>query len=188
MTRDKLIEELKTYQGDDAEMRHIHPMIGLLQNNPDCFWRYDFCPGHMTGSALLINKEGNKVLLNKHGLYSRWMNFGGHADGHEDIRAVALREAIEESGITEEKIDFVTRDIFDVDVHPIAANIVKDEPSHSHFDLVFLLRSETEEYAISEESIDLKWCNFDDARALLTAQNDPRMLRILSKWKNNFHA
>lgn len=186
MTRDKLIEELKLYQGEAAEMQHIAPMIQLLQNNPDCFWRHDFNPGHVTGSSLLINQTGDKVLLNRHAIYNSWITFGGHADGDEDVRAVALREAFEESGIAEEHITFVTRDIFDVDIHSIAANANKQEPAHYHFDLVFLFRSATENFTISDESTDLRWCNFEEAQRLLQQQNDPRMLRVISKWKNSF--
>jgi 8-oxo-dGTP pyrophosphatase MutT (NUDIX family) len=183
MTRNKLIEELQAYRGEEAEMQCVTPTIQLLQNNPDCFWRYDFEPGHMTGSSLVINQTGDKVLLNHHAIYNRWVTFGGHADGDEDIRAVALREAFEESGIAEEHITFVTTDFFDVDIHPIAANPKKNEPAHYHFDIVFLFRSATENFTISDESTDLRWCTYDEAKTLLRPQSDRRMTRVIEKWK-----
>ncbi len=183
MTRNKLIEELQAYCGEEAEMQCVTPTIQLLQNNPDCFWRHDFEPGHMTGSSLVINQTGDKVLLNRHAIYNRWVTFGGHADGDEDIRAVALREAFEESGIAEEYIEFVMTDFFDVDIHPISANPKKNEPAHYHFDIVFLFRSATENFTISDESTDLRWCTYDEAKNLLRPQNDRRMTRVIEKWK-----
>lgn len=184
--RDALIKELEVYRGEEAEMQHIAPMIELLQQNPECFWRHDFNPGHMTGSSLLINQAGNKVLLNRHAIYNSWITLGGHADGNEDIRDVALREAFEESGIAQENISFVTRDIFDVDIHHIAENKMKQEPEHYHFDLVFLFRSATEAFHISDESLDLRWCTYDEAMDLMVQQNDPRMQRIIEKWHNGY--
>lgn len=185
--RDVLVEELGRYKGHNEEMQFVRPMIDLLQGNSQCFFRDDFSPGHMTGSGLLMNARADKVLLNRHAVFDRWVTFGGHADGEENIREVALREAVEESGIRAGDIEFVTTDFFDIDIHPIAANEKKQEPAHYHFDVGFLFQSKTEEFLISNESTDLRWCNYDEAMELLGSQNDPRMLRIMSKWKNNFY-
>ena len=182
--RDELIRDLLTYRGQDVEMQYISPMVDLLQSKADCYFRTCFDPGHITGSGLLINQKGDKVLLNHHGIYDCWLSFGGHADGDSDIRRVAKREVIEESGI--ENVRFVTTDIFDVDIHSIAANLKKNEPPHSHFDIVFLFQCETENFKISDESNELRWCSFEEAQILCPMEADPRMVRLLSKWKKMF--
>ncbi len=183
MNRALLIEELKAYCGEDSEMQHISPTVELLQKTPDCFWRNCFSPGHITGSGILMNPTGDKVLLNHHGIYDIWSTLGGHADGEENIRNVAMREVVEESGVSSDKISFAIPGIVDVDVHFIEANPVRDEPEHYHFDLVFLFSSTTEDIVISEESKALRWCNYDEANALILPQNDPKMLRLIKKWK-----
>ena len=40
------------------------------------------------------------MLLIYHNIYRSWAWTGGHADGETDLRAVARREAMEESGVS----------------------------------------------------------------------------------------
>jgi 8-oxo-dGTP pyrophosphatase MutT (NUDIX family) len=176
--RHHLIKELEAYQGQDDEMKFIPDFIQLMKMRDNCFYRNCFDPGHITGSALLLNVTGDKVLLNHHKIFGKWLSFGGHADGEENIAAVAMREAVEESGISD--IRFVKTGIFDVDVHPVAENVAKKEPAHAHFDIIYLLQTKTEEFQLSDESVDLRWCSYEEAMGLV--QDDKRMKRILSKW------
>lgn len=177
--RSNLIKQLEIYQGQPDEMMYVPAFIDLMNGRENCFYRDCLDPGHITGSALLVNAAGNKVLLNHHKNFDKWLSFGGHADGEEDIAAVAMREAIEESGIQD--IVFFKKDIFDVDIHVVPENTRKGEKAHLHFDIIFLLQARTEDFQLSDESVDLKWCSYDEAMEL--ASNDKRMGRILSKWK-----
>jgi 8-oxo-dGTP pyrophosphatase MutT (NUDIX family) len=178
--RHLLIEELQNYRGQDDEMKLIPDFVRLMNMQQNCFYRDCFDPGHITGSALLINASGNKVLLNHHKIFGKWLSFGGHADGEEEIAAVALREAVEESGISD--IGFLKTGIFDIDVHAVAENSLKNEPSHSHFDIIYLLQTQTEEFHLSDESVDLRWCFYKEAKELVLGEK--RMNRILSKWND----
>lgn len=177
--RNALIRELQAYQGQDDEMKFIPDFVQLITTHQNCFYRDCFDPGHITGSALLINGTGDKVLLNHHKIFDKWVSFGGHADGVENIEAVALREVLEESGISD--IHFVKTGIFDVDVHPVLANSVKKEPAHSHFDILYLLQTNTETFQLSDESVDLRWCSYENAKELV--QDDKHMNRLLEKWQ-----
>ena len=177
--RHYFIKKLEAYQGHEDELGTIPRFIELMNTKDNCFYRNCFDPGHITGSALLLNEKGDKVLLNHHKIFDKWLSFGGHADGDEDIAAVALREAVEESGITD--IEFLKHDIFDIDIHAIAENKNKNEPPHFHFDILFLLQTKTEDFLLSDESVDLKWCRYEEATKL--TQDDSRMSRILSKWQ-----
>lgn len=176
--RDELIKQLQSYRGCLEEIKLIPQFIELMNAKDNCFYRNCFNSGHITGSGLLINGAGDKVLLNHHKSHGKWLTFGGHADGEEDIAAVALREAIEESGI--ESIDFAQKEIFDIDIHPIPMNVEKQEDAHHHFDIIFLLQAKTENFHLSDESCDLRWCSYDEAKSLV--QSDMRMNRVLSKW------
>lgn len=93
----------------------------------------------MTGSAWLLNPDGTKVLLTHHKKLNRWLQFGGHSDGESNTWNVALREVTEESGI--QNIQFVSSDIFDVDIHTIPENSKKNEPEHKHYDIRFFIKS-----------------------------------------------
>jgi 8-oxo-dGTP pyrophosphatase MutT (NUDIX family) len=73
-------------------------MVELLDSCPNCF-RRDAFPGHFTGSAFVVSADGARSLLHHHRKLDRWLQFGGHCDGEEDVLSVAQREAYEESGI-----------------------------------------------------------------------------------------
>ena len=106
------------------ELRRNNSKFLELLNEPRCFYR-DCFPAHITGSALLLSADGDKVLMNHHKSLNMWMQFGGHADGDEDILAVAIRETMEESGIIAFKP--ITPNIVDLDIHEIPANVKKNE-------------------------------------------------------------
>ena len=64
----------------------------------------DNATAHFTASCWIVNPDRTKVLMAYHNLYQSWAWLGGHADGEEDLLAVALREASEESGIRAEPV------------------------------------------------------------------------------------
>lgn len=133
-------------------------------------------PGHFTGSAWLLSRDGQRVLLTHHRKLGRWLQLGGHADGDHDLARVALREAEEESGLSGLSMDTA---IFDIDRHAIPAR--GNEPEHWHYDVRFVVwASEDESFTVSEESHDLAWRGIreltDDPAA------DPSLRRMAAKW------
>lgn len=130
--------------------------------------------GHLTASALVLDSRGERVLLTFHRKLGKWLQLGGHCDGDADLAAVALREAIEESGIEDLAIDPMP---IDLDIHPIPAR--KGEPEHLHLDTRFLVHAA--DGAIeraSEESIQLRWFTRAEAAALDVDESVRRLLRI----------
>ena len=67
----------------------------------------------MTASSWLLNATHDKVLMIYHNIYHSWAWTGGHADGDRDLLAVAKREAMEETGVTE--IRAISEDIFSLE-------------------------------------------------------------------------
>lgn len=174
---------LEAYMPSDVEGDHWRDICALIEKHPDCFYRTHFDPGHITGSGLLVSADGRRVLMNHHKFLNIWICFGGHADGELDVLNVALREVIEESGIAD--VEPVTGKIFDVDVHGIPCNPAKGEPAHKHFDLRYLFRvrrADSEAFTGSEESVDLRWCGYEQARQLADPA-DASMHRLLDKWQ-----
>jgi 8-oxo-dGTP pyrophosphatase MutT (NUDIX family) len=148
----------------------------LLLAGPPAFRRDFFDDGHFTGSAWLLSSDGERVLLTLHRKLGRWLQLGGHADGDRDLARVALREATEESGLAELTVE---RAIFDLDRHLIPAHA--PEPAHHHYDVRYVVRAAGDErYAISDESIDLRWWPIDEI--IRTDSMDPSLKRMARKW------
>jgi 8-oxo-dGTP pyrophosphatase MutT (NUDIX family) len=94
--------------------------------------------GHLTGSAITVSADGSRVLLLHHRKLDRWLQPGGHGDpGETTGEEVALREALEESGIRGLALHPVAEHPLDVDVHDIPAR--GSEPAHEHLDLRYLV-------------------------------------------------
>ncbi|PZQ43157.1 MAG: NUDIX hydrolase [Micavibrio aeruginosavorus] len=181
-----MLDILRAYKPDENEVQYLKDIRSLIETGGDaCYYRDHFNPGHMTGSGLLISADGQRVLMNHHAIMDIWFGFGGHADGEQDMAKVALREVIEESGI--EDIEFLHDGIFDVDVHDIPPNLKKNEPAHKHFDIRYLFRvrkAANENFVISPESNNMRWCTFEQAHRLASPA-DHSIHRLLDKWRFN---
>lgn len=151
-------------------------MIELLDRVPGCFDRGSF-PGHFTGGAFVVSADGARVLLNHHRKLNRWLCFGGHCDGEEDVLAVARREALEESGI--EGLVVASARPWDLDIHPIPAH--GREPEHEHFDIRWMfIAPEGAEAVCSDESHELGWCTPAEAESRDVGGS---MHRMFGKWR-----
>lgn len=63
-------------------------------------------PDHLTASAIVLSDDGASVVLTMHAKAGLWLQTGGHCEpGDTTLAGAALREAVEESGIAELRID-----------------------------------------------------------------------------------
>ena len=177
MDRKFLINSFRSYQTlFDEEQKYIRAFLELL-NHQDCFQRTHL-PGHVTGSAWIVNADRSKTLLVHHAKLHKWVQPGGHADGDENILNVALREAEEETGLTNLKS---SNTIFDLDIHVIPSR--KDFPEHFHYDIRFLVEGdESEKIIVSDESHDVKWVSLNDLEKFTKERS---VLRMKDKVLNN---
>lgn len=136
------VDELNTVKRKFFELTALEP--GALDR--------ETTPGHLTGSALVVNHDASETLLMFHTKLQRWLQPGGHADGEANLARVALKEAAEETGI--EGLEIVDPAI-DIDVHNVAPEGA--EPI-LHYDVRFLVFAPVGAAPVgNHESEDIKW-------------------------------
>ena len=171
--RDYRTQVLPLYQGLTAfpftsELDTLARMEALLQSQSQCFSESHYLPGHFTASALVVNADSSRVVLCLHAKLQKWLQLGGHADGHPLLHEVALREASEEAGLTQLQILHPSPEPsshplpFDLDIHLIPAR--PERPAHLHFDLRYLVLTREEALTCSAESLDLAWFSLAEAK------------------------
>jgi 8-oxo-dGTP pyrophosphatase MutT (NUDIX family) len=173
-TRPTLLQALRTYTTRfEEEKLFAADFLKLLEH--DRAFHRDHLPGHITGSAWIVDAAHTSVLLTHHAKLDKWLQPGGHADGDENVLRVALREAEEETGLKNFKL--LQQGIFDLDIHTIPAR--KDFPEHLHYDIRFIFEADRgEALLISDESHDLKWVPFHQ---LSTYTSNTSILRMVDK-------
>ena len=161
----------RAFDPDEAAM--TAEIIRFVEEHADCLLR-TCVPGHLTGSAWILDAPRRRTLLTHHRKLNKWLQPGGHADGDPDLLAVALREAREETGLT--RLRAAAAEVFDVDRHWIPAR--GDAAGHWHLDLRFLVEADPEEELIvSDESHDLTWVELARVAALNPEESMLRMVR-----------
>jgi 8-oxo-dGTP pyrophosphatase MutT (NUDIX family) len=127
-------------------------------------------PLHFTASALVVHPPTRRVLLRWHVKHGLWLQVGGHGDpGESDPLRIALREASEETGLTDlvPWPDGSLRHAVVCYVRPSAT-----EPEHEHADLrYFLATGDPDAITPEDEQSPLRWVALDEARELIGANN-----------------
>ena len=181
-----LAEALARHQPEDvAEAEDLAQIRAFVALHPDPFDRR-IVVGHLTGSALVVSAEGTHTLLLHHRKLDRWLQPGGHADpGEGSGEEVALREALEETGLPGLLLHPTAPRPLDVDVHDIPARGA--EPAHQHLDLRYLVVAPAGAVfsRSAEETRDMRWVSWDEVATLETEGTtlgpDAGLIRALGK-------
>ena len=150
--------ELRAWRGGTEGQEALrYAFLAFLDARPDAACDRSCEPGHLTASALVLDAAGARVLLTLHPRVGRWIQLGGHCEpGDPTVRAAALREATEESGIPGLVID---PHPLHLDVHPITCSL--GLPTR-HLDVRYLVRAPAGAVErVSPESTDLRWWPVD---------------------------
>jgi 8-oxo-dGTP pyrophosphatase MutT (NUDIX family) len=133
--REALLQALRAYRGENLQDEGTISRFRAFLARDDPFRRED-PDGHVTASAV-VARPSNEFLLVFHRKLDRWLQPGGHVEaGDATVFDTAVREAREETGISDFKAPFGDA-ILDLDVHGIPA--FGEDPAHFHYDVRFLL-------------------------------------------------
>lgn len=135
---------------------------------------------HLTASCWIVNPDKTKVLLAYHNIYDSWAWLGGHADGDGDLRRVALREAQEESGLTQARIlgeGIFSLEILGVDGHVRRGRYVG---THLHLNVTYLMEADDRLpiRAKPDENSAVRWMPVGE---VLQAVSEPEMRVVYRK-------
>jgi 8-oxo-dGTP pyrophosphatase MutT (NUDIX family) len=174
-----LVDSLSRHPcADDAERRDRDHILGFIRRHAAPFDRR-IAEGHLTASALVVSRSGDRVLLLHHRKLERWLQPGGHAEPGETLgEAIALREAHEETGVEGLELHPTASRPLDVDVHAIPARGI--EPAHDHLDLRYLVLAPGGAATMlnADESYALRWFAWDEIDGLGL---DPGLRRAFTK-------
>jgi 8-oxo-dGTP pyrophosphatase MutT (NUDIX family) len=148
-------------------------VLALLDQHAEALADRTTEPGHLTGSAVVVDAAGERVLVLFHTKLQRWLQPGGHADGDHELAGVALREATEETGI--DGLEVVLPAV-DLDVHQV--NHGDALGSHLHLDLRFLVLAPPDAVLVgNHESQGLRWVTLDELEELADEEGLVRLAR-----------
>ena len=176
-----LIDEIKCYEPKSLqEEKDKEMMLKYMEMYPNILYRENETV-HFTSSAFVVNKKHDKVLMVYHNIYKSWSLTGGHADGEENLLAVAKREVEEETGVKNTKD--ILGGIATIDTLSCMGHFKKGKyvPAHIHLSVAYLFEAdENEEIRIKEdENSNVGWLNISE---LMDLVNEEHMKGIYNKF------
>ncbi|MFJ4923849.1 NUDIX hydrolase [Streptomyces sp. NPDC088725] len=158
---------------DPAEADDVRRVRALARSTDDPWLRS--LPLHVTASALIVHPDSGRVLLRRHARQRSWLHVGGHGDpGETEPLTVALREGLEETGLTD-LAPWPDHSPVHVAIVPVPAK--GEEPAHEHADLRFVLSTADPGAARPENpAAPLRWLSPAGARELASEANVRELL------------
>lgn len=160
----KCIDDIRNYvPKNEQEETDQKAIVSFINHNSDFLVRSNLV-GHMTSSAIVMNKKRDKVLFAYHKIYDSWAWVGGHNDGDDDCLHVAIKEAKEETGL--ENVSVLTEEIAGLDVIYVNNHIKhgKYVGDHLHFNVTYILIADENEKVMhkEDENLGVKWFKLDE--------------------------
>jgi 8-oxo-dGTP pyrophosphatase MutT (NUDIX family) len=164
-----ILDALRRYRPqDEAEIADVARVRALAETAADPWLRS--IPLHVTASAVIVHPDSGRIMLRWHQRQQAWLQVGGHGDpGESDPLAIAVREATEETGLTD-LVPWPDGQIRHVVIVPVPAGGL--EPAHEHADVRFVLATRAPEAARPEgPDAPLRWLSPREAHDATSEAN-----------------
>lgn len=184
MHRKPFLDLLAAYaaQAPEAEQPLLAELAGFVKTTPNCFERHHEAGAkHLCASVLLVRDDLSQALLGKHKKTGFWIQAGGgHMDGDTDPAKVALKELMEETGITTAHLpQALPLDIFAIHYGPATFGYEK-----TIYDVRFLATvPHGIEPSIFDEFHELRWVTPEEGLALARADKNAGTRQLVEKWQ-----
>lgn len=136
--------------------------------------------GHISSSPWIVNEDFTKVLMVHHNIFNSWGWCGGHADGQEDLLAVAIKEGLEESGLT--TLTPLSNVPIAIDILPVAGHIKNNQyvSAHVHLNVTYLCQaSEKDSLKFKpDENSGVMWVDINQIKDYVS---EPDMIKVYEK-------
>ncbi len=171
---DKMIEEIKKYEPvnliEKSDYNSFIEFINVFKEK--AFFRSNLI-GHISSSCIVVNQKHDKILLAYHLIYDSYAWLGGHADGMFDLKEVAKKELIEETGL--KKFKELYNGIASIEVLNVDRHIKNgvNVSSHLHFNVSYLFEGD-DNYPLvinEKENSDVKWFRIEDIDNVIEEKN-----------------
>lgn len=173
-----LLEEVANYIDLYTNEADPQRVLKFLQEESNLFGR-DSKAGHITCSSWVLDYERTHALLVYHRHLNRWIQPGGHIEPYETPQQGALREAMEESGISGLKL--LDQRLFHINIMNFPAG--KDGPSHLHFDLRYLIQAPKEAILSAPKEVGgAKWIPLNRLEEYSEEETILMMAKKTEKW------
>ncbi len=178
---ERLLAEIQSFSPDtDEEAAAKEQLLALLAEYGEALLLRDCEAGHITCSGFILSPDLRETLMAYHLIYQSVGWTGGHADGDADLLGVALREAMEETSVTQ--ICPQSRRILSIDILPVPPHEKHGKPvaPHLHYNVTYgLIAPKNQKIAEKpDENRNVMWLDTQDIAKHCT---EPQMLPIYEK-------
>ena len=183
----KVLHQIINYNPKcEQEETDKEQMVWLIETYKEKAFVRSLMFGHLTASAIVVDKTRKYVLMAYHNIYKSWAWLGGHTDGEYDLEKLARKEVHEESSLEDIKLidnSFSSIEILTVDRHIKRGRFV---PSHLHYNVTFLYEGDMDKpiKKKEDENSGVKWIKIDDLYEHV--YTDQGMYEIYIKSLNRF--
>lgn len=180
------IEDIKNYNPyNEQEAEDKRTMIFAISEFDNLLTRENPL-AHITSSGYIVNRDRTKVLMIHHNIYNTWAWTGGHADGDGDLLAVAIKEAMEETGV--KNIKPVTNEVLSLDVIEVLGHVKRGSyvSAHLHLNVCYLLEADENDDLIikKDENSGVRWLPINE---LHKYSSEPHMVKLYNKFNEKIN-
>ena len=167
-------QEIKSYVPQNKqEQQDKKVILDCIQMFPYNILTRDNEIAHITSSSLILNKTMCKTLFIHHNIRNTWAWTGGHADGDSNLLEVAMKEAVEETGVN---VTSISDKIASLDILTVAGHIKNGNyvNSHLHLSVAYLLMANEHDPLVikPDETSGIEWFPVEKIAEDMFSQRD----------------